>query len=200
MPAQNGPARGGTDLIAAVRACTLCDGLPLGPKPLLQWHPRARILIAGQAPGKRAHEKGVPFDDPSGDRLRAWMGIGRDVFYDASRIAILPMGFCFPGKGAGGDLPPRAECAPAWRQRLLDHLSDLALILVIGQYALRWHVGGDASLTDTVRQWRRHWPRLLPLPHPSPRNGPWLKKNPWFAADVLPALQARVRDILGQCS
>lgn len=186
------------DLLAAVRGCTLCTDLPLGPKPIVQADPRARILIAGQAPGRRAHMKGVPFDDPSGDRLRAWMGVDRTAFYDPSLIAILPMGFCFPGSGKNGDLPPRPECAPAWRQVLLDSLRNIQLSLIIGHYALDWHIGGTGSLTEKVKAWRTHWPSRLPLPHPSPRNGPWLKNNPWFEAEVLPALKDRVAGLIGQ--
>ncbi|MCG8507858.1 MAG: uracil-DNA glycosylase family protein [Rhodospirillales bacterium] len=185
------------DLLAQARACRICEDLPLGPRPLLQADARARILVAGQAPGRRAHEKGVPFDDPSGDRLRTWMGVGREAFYDPAKIAILPMGFCFPGTGSGGDLPPRPECAPAWRESLLAAMPDIALTLVIGRYALDWHLPDySGTVTDAVRNWRSAWPRLLPLPHPSPRNNRWLKKNPWFEDEILPVLQTRVRDVL----
>ncbi|WP_243318525.1 uracil-DNA glycosylase family protein [Geothrix paludis] len=181
-------------LLAEVRACTLCrDELPLGPNPVLQLHPVARILIVGQAPGRKVHRSGLPFDDASGQRLRAWLGISREVFYDAERIAILPMGFCYPGTGTSGDLPPRPECAPAWRTQLLGHLPNLQTTLVIGQYAQRHEYGaGAASLTDLVRNWRKDWPRLVPLPHPSPRNNLWLRRNPWFEADVLPSLRTLV--------
>lgn len=183
-----------TALLADVRACTLCAGLPLGPRPILQLDPRARILIAGQAPGKRAHESGTPFDDPSGDRLRDWMGITRETFYDATKIAILPMGFCYPGTGESGDLPPRPECAEAWRRKLLAQLPNLDLTLIIGQYALNWHVpeARSQTLTETVKNWRTHWPQILPLPHPSPRNNRWLKTNPWFEEEILPRLRARI--------
>jgi uracil-DNA glycosylase len=161
-------------------------------------HPSARLLIAGQAPGRRAHERGVPFDDPSGVRLRDWLGIDRATFYDASQIAILPMGFCFPGTGKGGDLPPRAECAPAWRERLLASLPHLELTLVIGRYAHQWHLGDrqSATVTETVANWRMFWPGSLPLPHPSPRNVRWLRQNAWFEKDVLPVLARRVERIL----
>ena len=189
-------------LLAEVRACTLCAAhLPLGPRPVLQLHPSARILIAGQAPGRKVHESGVPFDDASGDRLRAWLGVSRDTFYDARQIAILPMGFCFPGTGKSGDLPPRPECALAWRAQLLSHLKHLELTVVIGQYALDHHLpgtGGAAggSVTQTVQGWRNHGPQTMPLPHPSPRNNIWLKRNPWFEVDLLPVLRARVAEVL----
>jgi uracil-DNA glycosylase len=161
---------------------------------VLQVAASARILVAGQAPGRRVHESGVPFDDPSGDRLRQWMGISRETFYDARRIAIVPMGFCYPGTGKSGDLPPRPECAPAWRAPLLEQLPDLRLTLLIGQYALRWHLDvGRQSLTDIVRDWRSFGSRTLPLPHPSPRNNLWLRRNPWFETEVLPILRRRVR-------
>jgi uracil-DNA glycosylase len=165
---------------------------------VLQADPKARILIAGQAPGRRVHESGVPFQDPSGDRLRAWMGVTPEVFYDLSKVAILPMGFCYPGTGRSGDLPPRPECAPAWRQPLLAALPRVELTLVIGTYAQAYHLG-DApqdDLTSTVRAWRDHWPERLPLPHPSPRNNPWLRKNPWFEEDVLPTLRRRLKKLL----
>ena len=188
-------------LAEAVRACTACTAhLPLGPRPVLQVHPGARILIAGQAPGRKVHESGVPFDDASGHRLRQWMGVTRETFDDASRIAILPMGFCFPGTGRSGDLPPRPECAPLWRQRLLDQMRQIELTLVIGDYAQRWHLPDAESknVTDTVAAWRGRWPTVLPMPHPSPRNNIWLKINPWFVAEVVPALQSRVAALLSR--
>jgi uracil-DNA glycosylase len=155
----------------------------------------ARILIAGQAPGRKVHESGVPFDDASGDRLRDWMGITRDTFYDPSYIAILPMGFCYPGTGKSGDLPPRPECATLWRRQLLDLLPNIELTLVIGGYAMDWHLPArrKKNLTDTVRNWRAYPDGILPLPHPSPRNNIWLKKNPWFDVELLPVLRHRVR-------
>jgi uracil-DNA glycosylase len=183
-------------LLVRVRACTLCEPeLELGPRPVLQAHPSARILIASQAPGRKVHASGVPFDDPSGDRLRAWLGLSRDEFYDVRRVAILPMGFCFPGSGRSGDLPPRPECAPAWRRQLLDGLREVRLTLVVGKYALEWHLGGG-SVTGTVRDWRRHWPKVVPLPHPSPRNKVWLLRNPWFEAELVPLLRDRIRVVL----
>ncbi len=186
-------------LLTQVRACTLCaPHLPLGPRPVLQLHPQARILIASQAPGRKVHESGVPFNDASGNRLREWMGISREAFYDPKQVAIVPMGLCFPGTGKSGDLPPRPECAPAWRKPLLSHLRHLELTLVIGQYAMAWHLGAQhRSLTDAVKSWRDHWPLVLPLPHPSPRNNLWLRRNPWFETEVLPALRARVAELLG---
>ena len=186
-------------LLDEVRACRLCAAhLPEGPRPVLQLDRRARILIAGQAPGRRAHASGVPFDDASGERLRDWMGVSRPVFYDATRIAILPMAFCYPGRGRSGDLPPRPECAATWRTRLLAALPRLELTLVIGQYAQAHHLGASraATLTGTVRAWRRYGPALLPLPHPSPRNTPWLRGNPWFERELLPRLRARVSSLL----
>jgi uracil-DNA glycosylase len=143
------------------------------------------------------HESGIPFDDPSGDRLREWMGIGRETFYDPTQIAILPMGFCYPGTGRSGDLPPRKECAPAWRAELLAHLPKLELTLAVGQYAQAYHLDGKARpVTEVVRDWKARWPRVLPLPHPSPRNNIWLAKNPWFEREVLPALRKRVQALL----
>lgn len=186
-------------LLDDVRACTHCaEHLPLGPRPVLQLHASARILIAGQAPGRKVHETGIPFNDASGERLRAWLGIPRDVFYDAQRVAIVPMGLCFPGTGRAGDLPPRPECAPLWREALLARLKRVQLTLVFGQYAQAWHLPqAGATLTEAVLDWRRHWPRTLALPHPSPRNNLWLKRNPWFEAELIPALRTRVAEVLG---
>ncbi len=188
-------------LLREVRACTLCRAqLPLGPKPVFQFHPRARILIAGQAPGRKVHECGVPFLDASGDRLRDWLGIDATVFYDPQRIALLPMGFCYPGTGESGDLAPRPECAATWRAKLLARLADVRLTLALGRYALAWHLGISSrpTLTETVRAWREYWPRLVPLPHPSPRNNRWLKRNSWFERELLPELRGRVRELLDQ--
>ena len=185
------------DLLRDVRACALCEAhLPLGPRPVVQADRDARMLIASQAPGRRVHESGVPFDDPSGDRLRDWLGIGADVFYDPKRVAIVPMAFCYPGAGHSGDLPPRPECAPAWREALLAQLSGLELTLVVGSYAQQYHFGAAASLTDRVKSWRSDWPQRVPLPHPSPRNNLWLRRNPWFEAELLPALRGGVAEVL----
>ncbi|MEZ4713180.1 MAG: uracil-DNA glycosylase family protein [Caldilineaceae bacterium] len=185
-------------LLSDVRGCTLCAAhLPQGPRPVVQAHPNARILIAGQAPGRKVHESGVPFDDASGDRLRDWMGVTREVFYDPQQIAILPMGFCYPGTGKAGDRPPRPECAPAWRAQLLAALPNIELTLVLGQYAQAYHFGKTGrTLTETVRAWRDDWPHMVPLPHPSPRNNLWLRRNPWFEAEVLPVLRPQVQTIL----
>ena len=181
-------------LVSKAQACTLCaDELPLGPRPIFQVARGSRILIAGQAPGSRVHETGIPFDDPSGERLREWMGVSRDVFYDATQVAILPIGFCYPGKGKSGDNPPLKRCADTWRDAFLGQLSNVRLMLVIGQYAQNWHLETpQKNLTETVRAWRDYGDAIMPLPHPSPRNNIWLKKNAWFEKDVLPALKARV--------
>jgi uracil-DNA glycosylase len=187
-----------TALLAEVRACSKCAGhLPLGPRPVLQLHPSARILVAAQAPGRKVHETGIPFNDASGDRLRAWLGIPRDDFYDCRKVAILPMGFCYPGSAKSGDKPPRPECAKAWRAGLMGHLKNVELTLVIGRYALAYHLPGEGrSVTDAVRQWPDGRPTAIPLPHPSPRNNGWLKRNPWFEAQVLPKLRDRVAEVL----
>jgi len=187
-------------LVDEIQACRRCaDDLPHEPRPVLRVSSAARLCIVGQAPGARVHATGIPFNDPSGDRLRAWMGIDRDVFYDATRIAIVPMGFCFPGLDVGGgDLPPRKECAAHWRRRLFDELPDFDLILLVGTYAQRWHLGERAkcTLTATVKAWKEYLPVYLPLPHPSWRNNAWLKRHPWFAARLLPELRRRVTKVL----
>jgi len=188
-------------IVTDVRKCTLCEpDLPLGARPVLQINEQAKILIAGQAPGIRVHESGMPFTDPSGDRLRQWMGIDSGTFYDASKIAILPMGFCYPGTGKSGDLPPRPECAKTWRAEILAAMPNIELILVIGIYAQKWHMGDvkQKNLTETVRHWQDYWPERLPLPHPSPRNNIWLKKNPWFEQEVIPHLKARVGELISE--
>ncbi len=198
-----------------VRACTLCDDLPLGPKPIFQFSPNARILIAGQAPGQVTHKKGRPFDDASGVRLREWLGLTEETFYDPSICAILPMGFCYPGKGKSGDLPPRPICAETWQHKLLGQLKDLELVVVIGQYALQWHLGIKKSqaITPIVKDWTKYRElevkssenvdngiekavTYFPLPHPSPRNNIWLKKNPWFEEKLLPNLKETVAKAL----
>ena len=185
-------------LLAEIRSCSLCSGhLPLGPRPVLQAHASARILVVGQAPGSKVHASGIPFDDASGDRLRTWMGVSREVFYNPEMVAIVPMGFCFPGTGKSGDLPPRPECAPAWREALLAHLGKVTLTLVIGQYAQAYHLKGEpVSVTEAVQAWSAYPPGLMPLPHPSPRNNLWLKRNPWFELQLMPVLRARVSEAL----
>ena len=187
-----------TELIESVTRCRVCEEfLPLGPRPVVQLDAQATILIAGQAPGRRVHESGVPFDDPSGDRLREWLGVSKDIFYDPTKVAILPMGFCYPGTGKSGDLPPRPECAPTWRQELLQQLTHIRLTLVIGQYAQKWHLPrAHKNLTETVRAWQDYAPNVFPLPHPSPRNNIWLKKNPWFATSLLPALRNAAKEAI----
>ncbi len=198
-------------LLAAIAACRVCrdapaNGRPLPhePRPVLRvGEGKARIAVTGQAPGTRVHATGKPFTDPSGVRLRSWMGVTEDEFYDTGRVAIVPMGFCFPGLDAkGGDLPPRAECAPLWRARVLAALPRVELLLLVGQYGQKWHLGREAaSLTATVAGWRAilgrpETPRLIPLPHPSWRNNAWIKNNPWFESELLPALKAEVRRLL----
>jgi uracil-DNA glycosylase len=181
-------------LLTQVRGCTLCAAqLPLGPRPTLQAHRAARILIVGQAPGRKAHAAGPPFSDVSGDRLHAWLGVTRETFYDPRSIALLPMGFCYPGTGRSGDLPPRPECAPAWRAPLLGHLKQIELTIVLGQYALAYHLPDETgTLADIVQRRIGCTHDVIPLPHPSPRNMLWLKRNPWFEADLLPRLRRRV--------
>ncbi|MCC6486280.1 MAG: uracil-DNA glycosylase family protein [Candidatus Hydrogenedentes bacterium] len=187
-------------LLAEVRACRICESvLPQGPRPVLRAAARARILIVGQAPGTRVHETGIPWNDPSGDRLRAWMAVDRDIFYDETRIAIIPMGYCYPGRDPrGGDLPPRPECARHWLPRLLAKLPHIELTILAGAHAQRHYLGSraKASLTGTVRAWREYLPEYVPMPHPSPRNTLWLKRNPWFEDEVVPYLAERVKDLL----
>jgi len=181
-----------------IKSCSMCsEHLPLGPRPVIQIDTMSRILIAGQAPGKKVHETGIPFNDASGDRLRDWLGISKDTFYDAKQVAILPMGFCYPGTGKSGDLPPRPECAIKWRSSLLSSLKNIQLTLVIGRYAMAYHLPNEKGrLTDTVYNWEKYWPNIIPLPHPSPRNNLWLKRNPWFAIELLPKLRTRLSYIL----
>ncbi len=186
--------------IAAARACTHCiEHLPLGPRPVFRASPTARLLIVGQAPGTRVHETGIPWNDASGERLRDWLAMDRATFYDASRVAILPIGFCYPGRyQRGGDLPPRSECAPLWHRRLTAHMPDVALILLVGQYAQAHYLGRHrrGNLTDTVAAWRDYLPDFLPLPHPSWRNTAWLRRNPWFEAELVAELRRRISRIL----
>lgn len=188
---------------ARLSDCTLCadrfaaTATRHRPKPVVWFRPGARLLICSQAPGLRAHQSRTPFDDPSGDRLRDWLGLDRPAFYDKTRVAIVPMGFCFPGYDAkGSDLPPPAMCRQTWHKEVLSHVGAVPLKLVIGGYAQTYHLGTKAGVTETVRKWRDHWPNVLPLPHPSWRNTAWLRKNPWFEAEVLPALRARVQEVM----
>jgi uracil-DNA glycosylase len=186
-------------LLREIRACRLCEvQLPLGPKPVLRAAHGARLLVVGQAPGARVHASGIPWDDASGKRLREWLGVDADTFYDATRVAIVPMGFCYPGKAGSGDAPPRPECRTTWHPRLLPLLPGIDLTLLIGQYAQAHFLGAarKASLTDTVRAWREYLPAYVPLPHPSPRNVAWFKANSWFEEEVLPELRERVRTLL----
>lgn len=191
-----------TDLTRRISGCTLCAGrfaataTRHAPRPVLWFEPQARILIAGQAPGLRVHEAGRPFADPSGDRLRSWLGVSAEEFYDRSRIAIVPMAFCFPGYDAkGSDLPPPLLCARTWREEVMAALPDITLTILVGGYAQKWHLG-RRGVTETVRSWRDHAPAVFPLPHPSWRNTAWLGKNPWFEAELLPVLRNHVREVL----
>ena len=186
-------------LVKEIRSCSLCAAhLPLGPRPIIQVSSFAKILVVGQAPGSRVHQTGIPFNDPSGDRLREWMGIDKEAFYDEQKIALVPMGFCFPGTGKSGDLPPRPECADTWRIKLLEQLPKIRLTIIVGQYAQAWHLktANKANLTETVMAWKDYWPEAIPLPHPSPRNNIWLKRNPWFEEQILPSLKRRVKAVL----
>lgn len=194
-----------TRLSQEVASCVLCadtfaataTATAHAPRPVVWFRLGARILIAGQAPGARVHESGRPFTDPSGDRLRDWMGIGEDEFYDKNKVAILPMAFCFPGyNDRKADLPPPPICARTWRAPVIDALGEVRLTLLVGGYAQRWHLGAKAPVTDTVKGWRDHAPQVFPLPHPSWRNTAWLKKNLWFTQDLLPVLRARVQEVL----
>jgi uracil-DNA glycosylase len=186
-------------LLHEVRACTACADLPLGPRPVLQVARSARLLIVGQAPGRKVHETGVPWNDASGERLRRWMGIDRSVFYDDECVAIVPIGLCYPGRDpAGGDKPPRRECAPLWQARLLEHLRHVRLTLLVGHHAQRFYLrsAGKHTMTDTVRSFRQYAPQFMPLPHPSWRSTLWMRQNPWFEARVLPQLRRTVRAAL----
>lgn len=184
------------ELMGKMAACRVCEGKLPEPRPVFRLSASARILVVGQAPGRKVHESGVPWNDPSGDRLRDWMGLGRDAFYDGARIAIPPMGLCYPGSEKGSDLPPRPECGPLWHPPVLERLPRLELVLLVGVYAHRFYLRekARASVTETVAAWREYGPRFVPLVHPSPRNRGWLKTNPWFEAEVVPALRERVAD------
>ncbi|MGB0165569.1 MAG: uracil-DNA glycosylase family protein [Luteibaculum sp.] len=182
-------------LLKEIRACRVCEEhLPLGPRPIISATSKARILLVGQAPGTKVHASGIPWDDPSGKRLRSWLNMSDADFYDPNKIAIVPMGFCYPGKGKSGDLPPRPECAPIWHSKITAELPNIKLTLLIGKYALDYYLGKGLkkNLTETVKNFEAYLPQYLPLPHPSPRNQLWLKKNPWFEKDVIPSLQSTV--------
>ncbi len=186
-------------LLSEIRGCEVCKAhLPLGPRPIVAANPNSKIVIIGQAPGTKVHKTGVPWDDPSGRQLRKWLGVTDAEFYDESKIALIPMGFCYPGKGKSGDLPPRSECAPLWHAPILDKLPNLELVLLIGMYAQRYYLRNSArkTLTETVAAYETYLPEYLPLPHPSPRNRFWLTKNPWFEKTVLVKLQKEVNNIL----
>jgi len=191
-------------LLADIRACSECVAhLPLGPRPIVRASETARLLIIGQAPGTKVHETGIPWNDKSGDRLRDWLGIEKETFYDETQIAIVPMGFCYPGRDKnGGDAPPRPECAPLWHDKLLSLMPNIELTLLVGSYAQGKYLGKDRkkTMTETVKAWRNYAPLILPLPHPSWRNTAWLKKNPWFEEDVLPELRDRSESLLNSPS
>ncbi|MCB0492384.1 MAG: uracil-DNA glycosylase family protein [Cyclobacteriaceae bacterium] len=183
-----------------IKNCALCEKyLPLGPNPVFQFAKRTPIIIVGQAPGKKVHESGIPWGDASGDRLREWLGVTNDEFYNEAKIGLVPMGFCYPGKGKSGDLPPREECAPTWHNRIFDAVGEVKLLLLIGQYAQAYYLRerNKSTLTETVRSFQEYGPNIITLPHPSPRNNIWLKKNPWFLKQLLPVLKERIRTILG---
>ena len=190
------------DLLRDVRACRHCEKeLPLGPRPVIQAAASARLLIVGQAPGTRVHASGIPWDDPSGERLRNWLGTDRETFYDPERVAIMPMGLCYPGRGKSGDLPPPAACATRWHDRVLQQLPQLELTLLVGNSAQQYYLNdGIKTLTERVRHWQDYLPDYLPLVHPSPRNQPWIKRNPWFEAELVPHLRSRVQSLLSASS
>ena len=185
-------------LLEEIRNCTICaKHLPFKPKPVLQFNSKSKLLIVGQAPGTRVHKTGVPWNDPSGERLRDWMKVSREIFYNVQKISIVPMGFCYPGKGKSGDLPPRPECSEAWMEKIRDRLSNIELTLVIGTYAQAYFLPKEkGGVTKTVKNWKTYYPSIIPLPHPSPRNNLWLKKNPWFEKEVVPKLQKRCKSLL----
>lgn len=187
------------DLLRNIRQCTICEKhLPLGPRPIVSAHSNSKIVIVGQAPGTSVHKTGIPWNDPSGRQLRTWLGVTEELFYDETKIALIPMGFCYPGKGDSGDLPPRPECAPQWHTDLFDKLQNVKLVILIGMYAQNYYLKGQTkkTLTETVKNYRTYLPNYLPLPHPSPRNRFWLTKNPWFEVEVLPKLKNRVGELI----
>jgi uracil-DNA glycosylase len=184
------------NLLHDIRQCTICEKhLPLGPRPIVSAHAEAKIVIIGQAPGTSVHKTGIPWDDLSGKQLRIWLSVTDEVFYDDTKIALMPMGFCYPGKGTSGDLPQRQECAPQWHQMILDNMQKIELTILIGMYSQNYYLNGSVhkTLTETVANYKNYLPDYLPLPHPSPRNRFWLTKNPWFDKEVLPELKSRVK-------
>lgn len=184
------------ELLDSVRRCSVCrDVLPFGPNPVVRASRESRIIIIGQAPGTKVHRTGIPWNDPSGDLLREWMQLDRQSFYDETRIALMPMAFCYPGKGKSGDLPPRPECAPLWHSPLMGFMKQVRLTLLVGQYSQKYYLGKAApkTLTETVRRFRDFLPEFFPLPHPSPRNRYWLMRNPWFGDELLPVFREVVR-------
>lgn len=186
-------------LLQEIAQCTICKAhLLLGPRPVVSAHKKSKIVIIGQAPGTKVHASGIPWDDASGKQLRKWLGVNNKTFYDEAKFAIIPMGFCYPGKGKTGDLPPRPECAPKWHKLLFDELKNVELIILIGMYAQKYYLGEQAkgTLTETVANFHDYLPKFLPLPHPSPRNRFWLTKNPWFEVEVLPELRRRVKELI----
>ena len=188
------------ELLEEIRGCSVCqDFLPEGPRPVLQASKNAKIIIIGQAPGRKVHTTGIPWDDPSGDHLRSWLSVTKEQFYDDRLFALVPMGFCFPGSGKSGDLPPRPECAPLWHEKLLKSMHNDVHTVLIGRYAQNYYLmnSRNQTLTETVRNFADYGPKYFPLPHPSPRNNIWLKKNDWFGTVVLPALKENVGRILG---
>lgn len=185
-------------LLQQVRACTICESsLPLGPRPVVSVHPQSKILVIGQAPGTKVHATGIPWNDPSGDQLRRWLDVDSETFYDSRLFGIMPMGFCYPGRGAGGDLPPRKECAPQWHNLLRRQMPEVKLVLLIGSYAQAYYLENRMkTLTDTVRNFQAYLPMYFPLVHPSPRNRMWMRRNPWFEEEVIPVLRDRVQTLL----
>lgn len=187
------------DLLCEIKGCTVCkDFLPLGPNPVVTGSPESKIVIVGQAPGKIVHETSIPWNDKSGENLRKWMGVEKNTFYDVTKIALVPMGFCYPGKGKSGDLPPRPECAPLWHGKLLEMMDKVELVVLVGNYAQNYYLKNSIrrTLTETVKHFRDYLPEFFPLPHPSPRNNIWQAKNPWFGEEVLPELKKEVKEIL----
>lgn len=186
-------------LLKEINQCLVCkDHLPFQPRPVVQFSPKSRLLIIGQAPGFKVQQSGIPWDDKSGDNLQNWLGVDKTIFYDPELIALIPMGFCYPGKGSDGDLPPRSECAPLWHSKLIKKMPDIKLTILVGQYAQLYYLGAKAknTLTETIQHFKTYLPSYLPLPHPSPRNNIWQARNPWFAKQVLPVLRKKTQDIL----